>query len=311
VRLSTLDIGTNTILALDARVDAGEGGELHREHDEMDIVRLGEGLDRSGRLSDAAMARALAVLARHGERLRAWAPDRVAAVATEAVRKAENGAEFLARATAALGHPVIAIDGQREAALSFLATVRSLPTPSAADAGPRVVVDIGGGSTEIIVGAGDRIARAVSLPIGSVRLAERLLHSDPPSEEERRALGAAIDAALDGFDWTDAHARALVGIAGTVTTILAIHLALPAYDAEAVHGRSMRPSEVEAIVERLGRLDGAARRRLPGLDPRRADVIYAGGAILSRVLARTGADELLVSDRGIRWGLAYELAAHA
>jgi exopolyphosphatase/guanosine-5'-triphosphate,3'-diphosphate pyrophosphatase len=321
MKIATVDIGTNTILVLEAILD---GESLRAESDEMEIVRLGEGLDKSGRLSEAAMARALRCLEQHGERLRARRPDHVAAVATEAVRKAQNGAEFLERAGRALGHPVAAIDGEREAHLSWLATCRSLPARAATEGrtaprveqsspphpGRRTVVDIGGGSTELVIGEVEhaRIDEVISLPIGSVRLTERLLKHDPPTEEDRRALAAAVDLALDGAPRPEGD---LVGIAGTVTTLCAVHLGLASYEGSRVHGQRMRRAEVEAVVARLGGLRADERRRVPGLDPRRADVIFAGGVILCRILARAPVDELIVSDRGIRWGLAYELAEAA
>jgi len=299
MQLTTIDIGTNTVLVLDVEcVDQA----LRPVGDAMEITRLGEGLDKSGRLSDAAIERTVDCLARHGRLIAARGPDRVAAVATEAVRKAENSADFLARAQSALGHSIEVIDGEREAQLSWLATARSLPAPAS---GRRTVLDIGGGSTELIIGSGDAIERAVSIPIGSVRLTERLLHHDPPSDSEKRALADTIDKALDSAPSLE---RDLVGIAGTVTTLCAIHFALPKYVPDWVHGKAMTRAEVESIVERLGDLRGDERRRLPGLDPKRADVIYAGGAILCRVMARAGAERLTVSDRGVRWGLAYELA---
>lgn len=307
MRIATIDIGTNTVLALDA---SSEEDEVRSTGDHIDIVRLGEGLDKSGRLSEAAMARALAVLSRHGERLRAEPPDVIRAVATEAVRKADNAAEFLARATVALGAPVEVIDGQREAQLSWLATTRSLPRPAPHPGGPRAVLEIGGGSTQLMIGdpSASAPARAVSLPIGSVRLTERTIHSDPPTLEDRRALVSAIDAALDGAPLLAPGCAAdLVGIAGTVTTLCAIHLALATYDAERVHGARMSRAEVEAVVDGLGRSTQAERLKLPGLDAKRADVIFAGGSIAARVLERGAFSSLIVSDRGVRWGLAYEV----
>jgi exopolyphosphatase/guanosine-5'-triphosphate,3'-diphosphate pyrophosphatase len=166
------------------------------------------------------------------------------------------------------------------------------------------VVDIGGGSTELIVG-GAQVERAVSVPIGSVRLTERLLLHDPPAAEERRALDAAIDRALEAAPQPEGE---LWGVAGTVTTLCALALGLTDYDGARVHGQKLARDEVERQLERLGALPLAERRRLRGLDPRRADVIVAGAAILARVMARAGAAEVGVSDRGIRWGLAYELA---
>lgn len=302
MRISTIDIGTNTVLALD--VEASRSG-LTRVADHLDIVRLGEGLDGSGRLAEAAIQRALGVLSRHAERLAAERPDAVAAVATEAVRKAENAGEFLARARAVLGFEVEVIGGEREARLSWLATTRSV-----AAAGPearRTVLEIGGGSTQLMRGraGADAPDEARSFAIGSVRLTERLLGHDPPAADERAALQAAIDAALAGAPRAEGD---LVGIAGTITTLCAIHLGLVEYDADRVHGQAMSRAAVDAVVERLARMTQAERLRLPGLDPRRADVIFAGGTIVQRVMERGGFPSLVVSDHGIRWGLAHEIA---
>jgi exopolyphosphatase / guanosine-5'-triphosphate,3'-diphosphate pyrophosphatase len=302
--ISTIDIGTNTVLALDAQV--GAAGALERLADHLDIVRLGEGLDASGRLQPAAIERALAVLERHGARIAASRPDAAAAVATEAVRTAANAGEFLERAGRALRFPVEVIGGEREARLSWLATARSIPAPPGLR---RTVLEIGGGSTQLMQGeaAAEAPEAARSVPIGSVRLTERIVRHDPPGAGERRALVEAIDGAL-------AVAPAggeLVGIAGTITTLCAIHLALADYDADRVHGQVMSRADVERVVARLGAMTQEERLRLPGLDPRRADVIWAGGVIALRVMERGEFPALTVSDRGIRWGLAHEIAARA
>jgi exopolyphosphatase/guanosine-5'-triphosphate,3'-diphosphate pyrophosphatase len=170
--------------------------------------------------------------------------------------------------------------------------------------GPRTVVDIGGGSTELVVGD-TAIRSVVSLPIGSVVLTERHVAHDPPTAAERDALLTEIDAALATADKPVAP---IVGIAGTVTTFAAIALGLDDYDATRVHGLRLARADLEREVARLGAMRLDDRRRTPGLQPKRADVIWAGGLILSRVLARADADACLVSDRGVRWGLLYEAA---
>ncbi len=298
MRVAAIDVGTNTVLLLIAERD---GGGLRAVVDRAEITRLGKGVDQSGVLDGEAVERTLAVLARYGEEIRAAGVARAAAVGTETLRAAANGAAFLTRAQQILGFPVEVIHGEREAALSWRAVADAFPL---APGRTRAVVDIGGGSTEIIVG-GARLERAISIPIGSVRLTERLLHHDPPTDEERAALDAAIDRALDAAP--SPAADELVGVAGTVTTLCAISLGLTDYDGARVHGAVLAVDEVRRIVDGLGATPLADRRRTPGLDPRRADVIYAGGAILLRLIARAGVGELRVSDRGIRWGLAAEL----
>jgi exopolyphosphatase/guanosine-5'-triphosphate,3'-diphosphate pyrophosphatase len=299
MRVAAIDVGTNTILLL---VGERVGDEVVAVEEQAEIVRLGEGLDRSGMLADAAMARTLAVLEKYVARVAALSCARVAAVATEAVRGAKNGEAFIAAAAALLarvGGRIDIIDGEREARLSWRAVQASFPSLS----GARTVLDIGGGSTELLVGVDD-VEGVTSLPIGSVRLTERHVHHDPPTDEERAQLIAAVD---DKLQHAPAPRGKLVGIAGTVTTLAAMAQALTVYDGARVHGSQLSRATVDAQVDMLGRTPVADRRRTPGLDPKRADVIFAGAVILQRVMVRAGVDSLLVSDRGIRWGLAYEL----
>ena len=300
MRVAAADIGTNTLVFLIAeKTSTG----LTAIEDAAEIVRLGEGVDRTGDLAPAAVERTLAALGKFAQRARELGVERVAAVGTQALREVKSGAQFVARAEAILGGPVEIIAGEREAGLAWAATAAAFPVADDVRQ-DRTVVDIGGGSTELIVGR-QTIEDVISIPIGSVRLTERLLKSDPPSEAERAALVNAIDEALASGP---APRGEIIGVAGTVTTLCAIHLALDSYDPERVHGARIARTDIEAVVARLGRTPLAERKTIPGLDPRRADVIYAGGVILCRVLARANAKELIVSDRGIRWGLAAELA---
>jgi exopolyphosphatase/guanosine-5'-triphosphate,3'-diphosphate pyrophosphatase len=295
MRVAAIDVGTNTALLTIAEGD-------RPIVDRAEIVRLGEGLDKSGRLKDEAIARTVAVVEEFAQLIAQHQCERVAAVTTEAVRKAANGGDFVARASAALaavgGHMEV-IDGEREARLSWRAVASSFPTLQ----GPRSVVDIGGGSTEVIVGERE-VEGVISLPIGSVRLTERIVAHDPPTADEAARLATTVDDAL-------VHAPkprgALVGIAGTVTTLAAMAQRLDQYDASRVHGATLSRAEVDGLVAMLGTTPLADKQRTPGLPPKRADVIFAGAVILQRVMARAAVDECLVSDRGIRWGLIYEL----
>ncbi|MGZ3406439.1 MAG: Ppx/GppA phosphatase family protein [Polyangia bacterium] len=295
MRLAAIDVGTNTAL-----LTIAEGGQPIEERAE--IVRLGEGLDRSGRLKDEAIARTVAVVAEFADAIARHGCTRVAAVTTEAVRKAANGGDFVAQASALLarvGGRMEVIDGEREARLSWRAVAASFPQLT----GPRTVVDIGGGSTELIVG--EREVEGVrSLPIGSVRLTERIVTHDPPTADEGARLVATVDEALAQ---APAPRGALVGIAGTVTTLAAMAQRLESYDGARVHGSTLSRATVDALVAELGATPLADKRRTPGLDPKRADVIWAGAIILQRVMARAGVDACIVSDRGIRWGLIDEL----
>src|SRR4051812_26299230 len=264
MRVAAIDVGTNTAL-----LTIAEGERAIEERAE--IVRLGEGLDKSGRLKEEAIARTVAVVAEFAEAIARHGCTRVAAVTTEAVRKAANGGDFVARATAALapvGGRMEVIDGEREARLCWRAVSGSFPSL----AGPRTVVDIGGGSTELIVGERE-VEGVVSLPIGSVRLTERLVAHDPPTADEATLVAATLDETPPG---APPLRGALVGIAGTVTTLAAMAQRLDSYDAASVHGSRLTRDQVDGLAAMLGVVPLADKRRTPGLDPKRADVIFAG-----------------------------------
>ena len=244
--------------------------------------------------------RAYAALARqHGAR--------IAAIGTEALRRAPNGADFLGPAAEILGVPVEVIDGAREAALTFRAATSSFPRE--AQAGAMVVVDIGGGSTEIVVSDRGRVTWSRSLPLGAVRLTEAHVRHDPPRPVEVDAITREIDERRfrrrPGWPGTSRPTgrRSLVGVAGTVTSLAAMALRLPTYDPARVHGYELGAAALDAEVERLRAADQTEREHFVGLDPKRADVILAGALILRRIAAGARASSILVSDRGIRWGL--------
>lgn len=299
MRIATIDVGTNTILLLIADV---AGDEVRVVEDRARVERLGRGVDRTGVLDEAAIGRGLDALREYAAAIRAARPDRVIAVGTQALREAKNGAAFLEPAAEILGVPVEVIGGEREAQLAFAAVMQSFP---ALRQGPVVVCDVGGGSTEYIAGRDGAIVSATSVPIGSVRLAERFLTSDPPSADEARRLTAFIDEALAPLALP--RGVPLVGTAGTATTLGAVAHGVTPYDPERVHGVRLPRAEIERQLHRYLALPSAERAAaLPGLDPKRADVIPAGAAILARTLEKVGADELIVSDRGIRFGLLFE-----
>jgi exopolyphosphatase/guanosine-5'-triphosphate,3'-diphosphate pyrophosphatase len=305
MNLATLDIGTNTTLLLVARV--APGGALEQLEERAEITRLGRGIGAGGALGFEGIARTL-------EALRAYAAiaarhqATIAAVGTEALRRAPNAAAFLEPAASILGVPVEVIDGGREAALTFRAVADAFPETLA---GALVVVDIGGGSTEIVIAVRGTVKFNVSLPLGSVRLTERFIRHDPPRPDEIAALTAAIDEALRAvpFPVPVAMPITLVGVAGTVTSLAAMAEALVSYDPARVHGYRLSQAALAEQVARLRVGTQAARERIVGLDPRRADVILAGALILQRITAAAAAVEVRVSDRGIRWGLMHELAA--
>jgi len=297
--LATIDIGTNTALLLVASANGSAATVLEER---AEITRLGRGIGRNGALDPDAIARTLAALRdfaatarRHGAR--------IAAVGTEALRRAPNAAAFLGPAAEILGTPVEVIDGEREAALTFHAVAASFPE---LQSGPLAVIDIGGGSTEIVLAVGGEVRFRTSLPLGSVRLTEAFIHQDPPTTVERGAIVDAIDSAIRGVPFP-LEPPALVGVAGTVTSLAAMAMALASYDPARVHGYRLSRADLGREIERLGTATQAERERMVGLDPKRADVILAGALILDRIAAATGVADVRVSDRGIRWGLFHEL----
>jgi exopolyphosphatase/guanosine-5'-triphosphate,3'-diphosphate pyrophosphatase len=288
-----IDIGTNTVLLLLARRDSE--GRVVVHDDLVRMTRLGQGAAASGRLLPEAIERTLAAL-REYRALAEGLGAEIEAVATEGLRMAGNPEAFLEPAAEALGRTVRLISGDEEAELSF----RSVAQEQAAD-GPLYVLDIGGGSTELVVGRGGVVIDRRSHPIGSVRLTERLVHSDPPTQAEIEAVAQAARAALD--EQPVPPLPELHGLAGTVTTVAALLLELPAYDRTVVDGSRWSVEQVEALRDRLAAMTLAERLSLPQLPPGRADVIVAGVTILLETLRHCGARTLVVRDRGLRYAL--------
>lgn len=301
--VGAIDIGTNSVLLLVC--ERSERG-LTALVDRATITRLGEGVDRARRLDLAAAARTLGCLRDYAAELSSRGVSELGVVGTSALRDAEGGQDFLTAAEAILGSRPHVISGVTEAELTFEGALSGLALD-----GRVTVFDVGGGSTEIIGGrAGEvlSVANAVSLDIGSVRLHERHVRSDPPNSGELMAAVADIERALASAP-TPERNSVLVGVAGTVTTLAAISLGLDAYDGSRVHGHVLARSELTALADRLATLKLDARMKLAGLEPKRADVIVLGAEIVRRVLLWAGAERLVVSDRGVRWGVAQRLAA--
>lgn len=306
--VAAIDIGTNSVLLL---VAERRGGELVALAERATITRLGQGVDAARALAPEAVERTLACLARYGEELRSLGVERVDAVGTSAMRDAAGGEAFIARARDLIGVTPRVISGPEEAELTYAGALTGLDLPAR---GPRIVFDVGGGSTEIIVGdAGGTVERAVSLDVGSVRLTERHIRADPPTGAELEAVRADAQAALATVPAGPLSGTpTLVGVAGTVTTLAALVRDVTPYDGARVHGARISGAEVVAITSRLAALPLAARRQLPALDPARADVIVAGSVLIEEILAWAakvaGAPvDLIASDRGVRWGLAERL----
>jgi exopolyphosphatase/guanosine-5'-triphosphate,3'-diphosphate pyrophosphatase len=301
VRVAAVDLGTNSTRLLIADVDDGRLDEVARR---LKITRLGEGVDERKRLLPAPIARVRNVLTdfrREAERLGA---ERTLAVATSAVRDAENGEAFLGEVEWSYGFQTRLLSGDEEAQLTFrgVSTGRDVGEDT-------LVVDIGGGSTELVVGGPDGLRFHDSLDIGGVRLTERFLHSDPPTAEELDACGAAARELLAERDPREVRPRTAIGVAGTITSLAALDLGLAEYDPDRVHGHRLSREGVVTQLERLASLPVAQRREIPALDPDRAPVIVAGTVILREVLDHFGLDGLEASERDILDGAALEAAA--
>jgi exopolyphosphatase/guanosine-5'-triphosphate,3'-diphosphate pyrophosphatase len=311
-RVAAIDCGTNSIRLLVADVPAeGAHTDLLRR---MEVVRLGEGVDATGRLAPQAIERTRAALAGYAAAARDLGAVDVRMVATSASRDAANRADFEDMVLATLGRLPDVVPGSEEAELSFLGATASLDAAARAHGAeppraPFLVVDIGGGSTELIRGASLTAppSAAHSMDIGSVRLHERHLRSDPPTRAEVSACVGDIERHLDACPVSPVRAATVVGVAGSVTSVAAGVLDLPAYDRDAVDQAVLAVDDVHAMVDRLVGMTVAERLSLPWLHPGRADVIAAGALILSRVLRRTTVESLLVSEADILDGIAWSL----
>ena len=298
MRYATIDVGTNTVLLLVAERQAD--GSFEATDERMEITRLGRGVDRSGRLDPAAIADTVGAIGRFAAAAREGGAAKLVVTATSAARDATNGADFLQTAGQAAGVAVEIISGEIEAELSFESAYRDFGSGG----GNLAVIDIGGGSTELVYGSGETVLFRRSFDVGAVRLTERWLRSDPPSTDELLALRGDLASVLAEAPPPPPGA-ALVGIAGTVTTLVAIHLGLDAYDGSLVHGRQLSAAEVRALAKRLGAMRVAERKKLPGLPEKRADVIVAGAEILAAAMEKLGFPAVTASDRGVRWGMLY------
>ncbi|MEV0266366.1 Ppx/GppA phosphatase family protein [Streptomyces sp. NPDC050617] len=304
-RVAAVDCGTNSIRLLVADVDAATG-ELVDLDRRMTIVRLGQGVDRTGRLAPEALERTFAACREYAAVIKEHGAERVRFVATSASRDAENRDEFVQGVLDILGVEPEVISGDQEAEFSFTGATKEL----AGDGGEYLVVDIGGGSTEFVVG-GERVRAARSVDIGCVRMSERHVRHDPPSAEEISAIRADVDAALDLAEETVPlrEPRTLVGLAGSVTTVAAIELGLERYDSAAIHRSRISYERVKEVTGALLAATHDERAAIPSMHPGRVDVIGAGALVLQSVMERTGAAEVVVSEHDILDGIAFALAA--
>lgn len=299
MRVAVIDIGTNSTRLLVADVDGNELTEVDRR---TIVTRLGEGLEASGRLSDAARERVSQALAEYREAIDGLGAEPVVAVATSAMRDAENGPDFRDEIERRFGIDARTISGDEEARLTFLGAT------AGRDVGAEtLVIDIGGGSTEFVSGRpGDDPGFHVSTRMGSVRQTERHLHSDPPTPAELAALAEDARSIVEGGVPAGVRARVEAGIAvaGTATSLAAIDQQLDPYDPERVHGYRFGQAACERLLAQLAELPLEGRRELPGLHPDRAPTIVAGAGILLESIRACGLDEIEVSEHDILHGAA-------
>lgn len=298
--LAAIDLGTNTVRILVAKTDPAAA--LAPLWADQTVTRLGEGLTERGTLAPAAAERTLAAVRRFRDRALALGAAEVLLVATAGVRQARDGREFLARLRAEPGvHPRV-VSGEEEAALTLLGASWGL----GAVAGTFALVDIGGGSTEVLVAEGARVLTAVSLTLGVVHLVERFFVHDPVAPRELAACRAYVDARFRDEAWDQIRPRrptTLVATAGTPTTLAVLDLGLQGYDPGRVQGHRLTAAAIARLTDRLAALPVAERARTPGLEPGRADVIVPGAIVLAAALAGLGLGTATVSDAGLREGI--------
>ncbi|WMX46673.1 Ppx/GppA phosphatase family protein [Streptomyces roseicoloratus] len=305
-RVAGIDCGTNSIrlLVADVHPDTGELVELDRR---MTIVRLGQGVDRTGRLAPEALERTFAACRAYAEVIEELGAHTVRFVATSASRDAENRQDFVDGVVAILGVEPEVITGDQEAEFSFTGATGELHGDDR-----RLVVDIGGGSTEFVVGT-KHVEAARSVDIGCVRLTERHVRHDPPTAEEVAAIRADVRAAIDLAAETVpiTETETLVGLAGSVTTVAAIALGLEEYDSTKIHHARISRARVDEVVARLLASTHDERAAIPVVHPGRVDVIIAGALVLAEIMERTGAAEVVVSEHDILDGIAIKTAEDA
>ena len=301
MRVAAIDCGTNSIRLLIADVSGGRLTDVARR---LELVRLGEGVDRTGRLAPEAIERTRLALLGYAAESAELGIGRVRMVATSASRDASNAGDFRGMVRSVLGVAPEVISGDEEARLSFTGAVNGLTAT-----GPYLMVDIGGGSTEFVTGTSS-VDAAISMDIGCVRMTERHLRSDPPAAGEIAAaekdIAAAVDTALAAV--AGRQARTFVGLAGSVTTVAALALGLPAYDASRIHHARIALADVRRVTGDLLAATVAERRKLPVMHPGRADVIGAGALILRIIMERSGMESVVASEHDILDGIAYGLA---
>jgi exopolyphosphatase/guanosine-5'-triphosphate,3'-diphosphate pyrophosphatase len=304
-RVAAIDCGTNSIRLLVADIAGGQLVDVVRR---LEIVRLGQGVDRTGRLAPEAIERTRRALAVYADQIRELGAEPVRMVATSATRDAANRDDFRSMVVDTLGAEPEVITGEQEAALSFAGAVHGLGA-SAAARPPYLVVDIGGGSTELVLGSAG-VEAATSVDVGCVRLTERHLTADPPAAEQIKAAEADVLAAIELARATVPleRARTFVGLAGSVTTVAAIALGLPEYDSARIHHSRIPAAQVRLVADRLLAMTRSERAALPVMHPGRVDVIGAGALVLRVIVDELDVAEVVVSEHDILDGIAWSIA---
>jgi len=293
-----MDLGTNTFLLLIAEMD---GGKVRPLLERETVVRLGKGLQKEGLISEASMWRGWETLSEYLALCREWGVQRVFAVGTSALREAKNTVDFLQTIQEKLDLTVEVISGEEEAYLSYTAVARDLDNNETSI----MVIDVGGGSTELIRGRGDRILEWVSLPLGLVRFTERFLISNPVRPEEYHAMEREIRGQLDRLP-PSLDPVTLVSVGGTGTTLASVAQGLNEFDVERIHHFVLRGDALHRQLTLFLSKTIEQRKAIPGLPPARADVILAGAAILYRTMERLRSPSVLISSHGVRYGLLYQ-----
>lgn len=308
MRVAAIDCGTNSIRLLIADINNGTLTDVVRT---MVIVRLGEGVDKTGEFSQAALERTFAAIETFAALISKHQPEQVRFVATSASRDVSNRSEFVDGIVSRLGIEPDIISGDEEAELSFLGATADLINFNDPPVAPYLVIDIGGGSTEFVLGTTGPTA-AISTNVGCVRMTERHLISDPATPQEIAAATSDIDAAIDlAYSAVPiAQANSMIGLAGSVTTVAAIALGLSEYDSVAIHGSRISAQDVHRVTQDLLAMTRAERAKLGPMHEGRIDVIGSGALVLDRIMVRTGLKQVVVSERDILDGIARGLISN-
>ena len=297
-RIASIDIGTNTILLLIAKV---EGGKIHPLLEMETVVRLGEGLQKNEILLKGAMDRGLQTLTQYLKRCQSMEVQKIFAAGTSALREAKNSEDFLKGAKEKLNLSIEIISEEEEAQLSFLAVAKDLGEVKKSI----LVVDVGGGSTEFILGKGDQIRQWISLPLGSVRFTEQFLHSNPVQDEECEKMERKIRERLTNIPHSQ-EPLSMIAVGGTATTLASVQMGLEEFITEKIHHFILKKEDLKKQLHHYRTKTIQEREKIPGLPKARSDVILAGGTILYRAMEELKCSSVLISCHGVRYGLLYK-----